>query len=375
MVVCKYFLQGNCRFGEKCYYEHTQNTGTSNFNRSLTFNNRRGRGGYSGGTYGAVGSGEGGYSGVGNGTRGGSNFTGGFSNSQSSFVSSNRYTLLDQTHNTHGDEHLTSTEMLDVIKKDFEEWIQGNMWPFSCYRPSKANSNFTGFEDTSFEELRYEAYQAVKNNTYEQYKRGFDDLANTVSRKRNELMHPSQPSKSNLIDICKTIFSPSISSSNGSTSAFETSNFGSNTRCSSTFGSLSTNTFGSIGEGFVTGSTTSGFGSKTTVFGSSSFGQSAGMFSSAQSTSFSAAKPNSFAAGSDSTFIKGQNQPATSAFLAPGLFGKSVPAATQAPITAADSNIYTPIDQITKEQKEQFEASHFTLGKIPILPPPKELVS
>jgi len=25
MVVCKYYLQGYCRFGSRCHYEHTSN--------------------------------------------------------------------------------------------------------------------------------------------------------------------------------------------------------------------------------------------------------------------------------------------------------------------------------------------------------------
>ena len=35
--------------------------------------------------------------------------------------------------------------------------------------------------------------------------------------------------------------------------------------------------------------------------------------------------------------------------------------------------LYTPIDQLTDSEKEQFHASKFTLGKIPVRPPPKEL--
>lgn len=37
-----------------------------------------------------------------------------------------------------------------------------------------------------------------------------------------------------------------------------------------------------------------------------------------------------------------------------------------------NSELYTPVDQLTKEEKEQFEAEKFTLGKIPIRPPPRQ---
>ena len=33
---------------------------------------------------------------------------------------------------------------------------------------------------------------------------------------------------------------------------------------------------------------------------------------------------------------------------------------------------YTPLDQLTPEELAEFTAEHFTLGKIPERPPPKE---
>ncbi len=39
------------------------------------------------------------------------------------------------------------------------------------------------------------------------------------------------------------------------------------------------------------------------------------------------------------------------------------------------STLYTPIDQLTAEERQQFEAPKFTLGKIPMKPPPREFIS
>lgn len=42
-------------------------------------------------------------------------------------------------------------------------------WLLSCYGPFKEKQVFPGFEDYSFEEIRFGFYEAVKNGTLEQY--------------------------------------------------------------------------------------------------------------------------------------------------------------------------------------------------------------
>lgn len=104
-----------------------------------------------------------------------------------------------------------------------------------------------------------------------------------------------------------------------------------------------------------TASTTNAFAKPVNVFTPlSSFGQSA-------------AVPQQGSGG----FASSLSQPQT-------MFGFAQPAridASQshtADITA--SLVYTPLDQLTAEEKAQYEASKFTLGRIPVRPPPKELV-
>jgi nucleoporin-like protein 2 len=48
-------------------------------------------------------------------------------------------------------------------------------------------------------------------------------------------------------------------------------------------------------------------------------------------------------------------------------------AAFQTPAAAEESRTYTPMDRLTAEELAEFQATHFTLGKIPTKPPPKEL--
>ena len=38
-----------------------------------------------------------------------------------------------------------------------------------------------------------------------------------------------------------------------------------------------------------------------------------------------------------------------------------------------DSSMYTPMSELTEEEKNEFSEEKFTLGKIPVRPPPKEM--
>ena len=61
----------------------------------------------------------------------------------------------------------------------------------------------------------------------------------------------------------------------------------------------------------------------------------------------------------------------------PGLFGKNTQGASGGASGGASSGnkvgVYTPLEELTAEEKEQFQANSFTLGKIPTRPPPLEL--
>lgn len=42
--------------------------------------------------------------------------------------------------------------------------------------------------------------------------------------------------------------------------------------------------------------------------------------------------------------------------------------------TSCESLIYTPLDQLSAEARAQYEAPKFMLGRVPVRPPPQELV-
>lgn len=60
---------------------------------------------------------------------------------------------------------------------------------------------------------------------------------------------------------------------------------------------------------------------------------------------------------------------------APSLFGgaSQLPQASATQQSQRDG-VYTPLDQLTEEEKNQFTAGAFDLGRIPIRPPPREMV-
>ncbi|RUS81210.1 hypothetical protein EGW08_011004 [Elysia chlorotica] len=59
----------------------------------------------------------------------------------------------------------------------------------------------------------------------------------------------------------------------------------------------------------------------------------------------------------------------------PGLFGKGGPHLGSDNTSDESSTLFTPLSDLTESEKAAFEAKAFTLGKIPIRPPPKELVN
>lgn len=46
---------------------------------------------------------------------------------------------------------------------------KGGQWLLSCYAPFRGKPPFPGFDDTSFEEIRYSFSTAQRNGTVEQY--------------------------------------------------------------------------------------------------------------------------------------------------------------------------------------------------------------
>ncbi|XP_074114438.1 uncharacterized protein LOC141537374 [Cotesia typhae] len=156
---------------------------------------------------------------------------------------------------------------------------RGNQWPLSCFGPFKEQSCIPGFEDISPEEVRWEMYQAEKNNTVEQAKQLFHQLCQEAMSKRNVLKNPIIETAKMLEKLHKgtrdpqqapnnvlrgTLFpSSGIFGSQNSTSPFTTRNFTPTT--TSLFSSTATSTPSIFGSNNFSGTQSGGsiFGGAT----------------------------------------------------------------------------------------------------------------
>ncbi|XP_077990116.1 uncharacterized protein LOC144444541 [Glandiceps talaboti] len=466
MVVCKFFVQGNCRYGNQCRFEHP----TGGYNQQWG------------------GSGGGGGGGGRNQNQNANRWTRRVGFAEPFPQTQNRFAPLTTSQQSGP---IDKGQILETVKRDMEEWEASKMWLFSCYAVTKAQKTLPGMDDVSPEELRHYTYEAKQEGSFAQYEQSIVQAVNNVQRQRHDLKSPDPQLKTNVIQVylgnfnAASVFSTTIgahallsgssssigmssmqpglfSSAQGSSSA---GSFGSTGTTSSFggFGNTGTSSFGGFG---ATDSSTSSFGGIAKTGTSSGFGgfggpgatsstQSSGFggfggpgaTTSTQSSGFGGfGGTNAAGSSSSSTFGGIGNQGASSAMsststfgsfgTAPpqgntGLFGNQGASATTGTFggfgasnqssfggfgtnaapstgtgfqassftsnqpgigssagatstTAANqmnaasnthvSKIYSNLADLTTVEKEQFESKTFTLGKIPIRPPPKELI-
>ncbi|XP_030645086.1 nucleoporin NUP42 [Chanos chanos] len=428
MTICSFFLQGRCRYGEKCWNEHP----------------RGGRGGGGGGGSGGGGGGGGGYgdynrSGGGFGNRvwvnpsqrsgnyvqpssfprGGNDWNRGNSStdksSNFSFTTQNRFATLN-TQNTfdrgdqgRGDEN---DRLLETIQKDMEIWEGSGQWPFSCY--SVLKGPISGFMELSPEELRLEYYTGRASGDLQNYANSVQQLANQWRNRVQELkaMNPSMrtaliselnnPPSSQIQSQTPSVgfgapnsgFPSSTPGLTSSSSGFETGGFGPVSQSSASFSFASPNPgFGNTGtqpsapSGF--GNTTAGSGQASSGFGStapssapsaSSFSfaspsvskESTSVFGSAAAFSFSSSTTGSFGSG----FAPANPSMGTTFGLpsSSGAFGGTVPGAVTGVAAGSAESLFTAKTELTPDELREFSAKRFTLGQIPLRPPPADLL-
>ncbi|XP_047551504.1 nucleoporin NUP42 isoform X3 [Lutra lutra] len=120
------------------------------------------------------------------------------------------------------------------------------------------------------------------------------------------------------------------------------------------FKSPAATSFGSPGfSGFPTSMAAGSFGAPgAPAFGSGTSVAGFGSLGSHSHTAFSKSSSNTFGNSSISTSLPVSNGS-----------------------TTTDNKLFTPKDQLTAEELEQFQSKKFTLGKIPLKPPPTELLN
>ncbi|KAB7497409.1 Nucleoporin-like protein 2, partial [Armadillidium nasatum] len=175
-------------------------------------------------------------------------------------------------------------EFVKQVANEMKLWESNGLWPLSCLAPLKEHPRIAEFHDTSPEELRVEAYEALKTNNSSVYEASYREKLEY----HKQLCEAIKNRNPNAIEALKSVFYKSTSnnstpSSNSSSSIFgkSSASFLGNTSQSSLFGGSngSTNKNTSVFGGAASLGTNNVFGAKPaqpSVFGGAPvFGNSA----------------------------------------------------------------------------------------------------
>ncbi|NWW37143.1 NUPL2 protein, partial [Panurus biarmicus] len=327
----------------------------------------------------------------------------GSSSSRNADFSQNRFSALASSQSAADGSKDEEERLLECVVKDMEIWESSGQWIFSCYSPMKEKMNVSGFSDVSPEELRLEYYDSRANNTIGNY--GINDGNSRYFFSRNRYMLIWKITLRGLIEIkevnfIQTNYFRMILLNCSELQCFESGYFFSGNMEEAKV-SLRTSAYPAAGSSsaaanppaFETASSPSapqalGFGSAAAPSAASfSFkaAATAGGFGTSGFSGFgSAAAVNSASTTVLPAFGAFSATGATSASPSSGaLFGQSGSASGH-PVTSASAaatnpspaseKLFTPKTELSAEEWQQFEAKEFTIGKIPLKPPPLELL-
>ncbi|XP_022443769.1 nucleoporin NUP42 [Delphinapterus leucas] len=419
MTICQFFLQGRCRFGDRCWNEHPGAGGAGEGRQQqLSGSNRRGWNTTSQ-RYSSV---------IQPSSFSKSTPWGGSKDQEkpsfASFdsgasASRNRGFGLSQNPfaSPSSDGQKDEKKLLEGIVKDMEVWESSGQWMFSVYSPVKKKPNISGFTDISPEELRLEYHNFLTSNNLQSYLHSIQQLINQWRNRVNELKSLNTSTTIALLSDIKggvnqaapafgfgsrpsvTFGSPGFPVNNNSSinaqnfsfkpsAGFATAPSGSPSVFGSTpaFGAVpsansaitaSTPAFG-LGKPQITSAASFSFKSPAASgFGSSGF---SGFPASMAAGPVGAPEAPAFGSGSSSAGFGSPGSQSHTAFSksSSGTFGNSSISTSLSfsnGSTTTDNVLFTPRDQLTAEEQEQFQSKKFTLGKIPLKPPPVELLN
>ncbi|XP_028453270.1 nucleoporin NUP42 [Perca flavescens] len=421
MTVCNFFLQGRCRYGDKCWNEHPtggNRGGGGGFGNRVWVNPSQQKGGYiqpsSFSSHGTEEWGRGGGGGGGGGNdwgRGGGGRRDNMKSSEYDYSSQNKFSALG-TPSTFdrggrgGAQQVPAGEedddkKLEIIQMDMDIWESSGQWGFSCY--SSFKTSLSGFTDLSPEELRLEYYSTRASGDLQSYVNGINQLLNQWRSRVQELKVMNPATRAALL---AEINNPAPQASSTGFGSATVTGFGLSTPSveSKGFGApapAQANTFSfaapSGGFGSSAAPSSTGFGSALAAptqppsgFGSSTAASSALSASSFSFTALTTDKPAATSGfGSASGFSTGggfgsgfgAEAPAAagsgSSFgRASGGFGTTpAPAAAGAGSAGqALDSLFSNESNMTPEELNQFKAKRFTLGQIPLKPPPANML-
>lgn len=377
MVVCKFWLQNGCRYGNDCRFEHAEPAS----NRGARYDR------YDGGR-------DRGY---------------GYENRNYQQTQHRQQPSNTATGNS-------LQEILSNLKQEIESCEQGNQWPFSCFSPFKDGCNYPGFEDTSPEEMRFSAYNFQLQNDMQSYLQLFQRMRNEMNMLRQNLKHP----KGDVLKTLEQIHQGSLVQTTPSQQ--QQHQFGTGQRITTVSRSpdassfkfdlsrldsapshIPAGNFGFFSGNSNMGNATQTFGTSTNVgFGSSApsgamFGSSASsgaLFANFQTHAAPITVPDGlFSSGPALTNNFSNNNTGfgqSNVFAAPQIVTPQVVAPQQNVFTTpATTNpkvsqhvqescwhsqmLFSPLESLSADDKSEFGAPHFRIGFVPTVPPPQEM--
>ncbi|NXR23146.1 NUPL2 protein, partial [Cinclus mexicanus] len=337
--------------------------------------------------------------------------------SRNADFSQNRFSALANSQNVADGSKDEEERLLECVVKDMEIWDSSGQWIFSCYSPMKEKPNVSGFSDVSPEELRLEYYDSRSNSIIGNYIDAVQKLVLQWKNRLFQLRALNASTKASLLSAFKTTGThpaPAFGMGGQQASSFGLSSF----PVSSSSSSTSASSFSFKTTSSLIGSTLSGsspaagsssaaanppaFGTTSSPSAPQSVGFGGPAAPSAASFSFKAAATaggfgtagfSGFGSASAVNCASTTPLPAFGAFSATvatsaspssgALFGQSSSASGAAVTSAsaaatssspASEKLFTPKSELSAEEWHQFEAKEFTSGKIPLKPPPLELL-
>ncbi|XP_053610412.1 nucleoporin NUP42-like [Plodia interpunctella] len=365
MVVCKFFQQGCCRFGQNCKFEHIY----------------------------------------------GSKYTYHANNVQSQ----------PQVQPS----AVTDEQLLNQVQSDIQAALKGGQWLLSSYAPFKEKPVFPGIADLSPEEARLFIYEAKANNNLDQAVAYMNNMMRENQTKYEQLLQPTPE----IIKVLRSIYKGEIvsspfmntaqtgfgNSSNASSifrsAAQNTSVFGQpqpfgsseqqqpfgspnvfgqspdNSAAKSIFAQASQNTFNqNPAPNNIFGSPVENTAAKSifsqasqNIFGGNQNVQNQSIFGSPNQSVF-AAESNAFGQQKVNPFMNAPtpSDPFKQSNASP--FGQNMLQEQKPPLgnvfqqqTVNDPGVYSKMEDLSKEDMEAFSSEEFKLGFVPELPPPREL--
>ncbi|KAM9303321.1 nucleoporin NUP42 isoform 2-T2 [Morus bassanus] len=380
MAICQFFLQGRCRFGERCWNEHPRGGGGGGggggaggrHGHSAPHHQGTSRGG--GGGWGTSNQRYtnviqpstfksntwGGSRDHGRGFFGSSDFGSSGGSSRNADFSQNRFSALMNSQNIADGYKDEEERLLECVVKDMEIWESSGQWIFSSYSLMKEKPNVSDRFCPRISETMEKSAASVES---------FKCIH------KSSVGFPVNSSSNSASSFSFKTSSSLVSASSGNTPAFGSSSASCNPPA---FGVMSSPSIShSVGFGspaapsaasfsFKTSETTGGFGTS----GFSGFGNSSAVNSSSTTplTAFGAFNAAVAASPShSSSALFGQAASAS---------GHNITSASSAVTNNTTSEkLFTPKSELSAAELKQFEAKKFTMGKIPLKPPPLELLS